>query len=58
MNAEQRAAECEAEGDMTGARYWRHVKDVVDAAPELGPEQLSRLRVLVQLADESNVTAA
>lgn len=47
MNAEELAAECEARGDMAGARYWQHVQAVVEEAPPLSPEQISRLRVLI-----------
>ncbi len=58
MNAEELAAECEARGDMAGARYWRHVQAVVDEAPPLSPEQVARLRVLVWSDAEPHTAAA
>lgn len=58
MNAEQLAAECEAHGDMAGARYWRHVEAVVSEAPPLSPEQVSRLQVLIWSDAEPHTEAA
>ncbi|MFI2202650.1 hypothetical protein ACH47Z_18095 [Streptomyces sp. NPDC020192] len=58
MNAEELAAECEARGDMAGARYWRHVEAVVNAAPPLCPEQVARLRVLIWSSDSEPASAA
>lgn len=58
MNAEELAAECEARGDMAGARYWQHVQAVVEEAPPLSPEQISRLRVLIWSDAEPHIEAA
>ncbi len=58
MNAEEMAAECDARGDMAGARYWRHVEHVVSQAPPLSPEQISRLQVLIWSDPEPHSAAA
>jgi hypothetical protein len=58
VNAEQMAAECEARGDTAGARYWRHVEAVVNEAPPLSPEQVSRLQVLIWSDVEPHTEAA
>ncbi|WP_169316749.1 hypothetical protein [Actinacidiphila oryziradicis] len=58
MNAEAKAAEAAARGDKTGEAYWLHVKKVVDQAPPLSNEQVSRLRVLIWSDAEPRATAA
>lgn len=58
MDAAQLAADCEARGDHAGARYWRHVEDVVGQAPELSSEQVARLRVLIWSDAEPHTEAA
>lgn len=55
MNARAKAAECAANGDTAGERYWNSVADTVDAAPPLSQSQISKLRVLLH---GSNATAA
>ena len=58
MNAQQLAAEAAARGDMAGEAYWLNVQRVVDQAPPLSPEQVSRLRVLLWSDDGTSRTAA
>lgn len=58
MNAALLAAECEDRGDMAGARYWRHVDDVVNQAPALSPQQIAQLRVLIWSGTEPHAEAA
>ncbi|MFE7856014.1 hypothetical protein [Streptomyces sp. NPDC057403] len=58
MSAAERAAECEAQGDEAGARYWRQIEHLVDQAPPLVPEQMSRLRVLIPGPYEAQANAA
>lgn len=58
MYAEQRAAEAAERGDAAGQAYWLHVKNLVDQAPPLSPEQMARLRVLVSSDTEQRTAAA
>jgi hypothetical protein len=58
VNAEKLAAEAAARGDKAGERYWLHVAHVVDQAPPLSPEQISRLRVLIWSDTEPHTVAA
>lgn len=58
MNARQLAADAAARGDRAGEQYWLHVQAVVDQAPPLSPEQVSRLRVLIHSDAEPRTTAA
>lgn len=58
MDAAQLAAEAAARGDKAGEAYWLHVQKVVDQAPPLAPEQVSRLRVLIWSDAEPHTEAA
>lgn len=58
MDAAQLAAEAAARGDKAGERYWLHVAHVVDQAPPLSIEQVSRLRVLIHGDAEPHTAAA
>lgn len=58
MNAQQMAADAAARGDKAGERYWLGIQKVVDQAPPLSSEQISRLRVLIWSDAEPNTTAA
>lgn len=58
MGAEQLAVEAAARGDKAGEAYWLHIKEQVDQAPPLSPEQAARLRVLVSYDSETNPSAA
>lgn len=58
MDAAQLAAEAAARGDKAGERYWLHVAHVVDQAPPLSPEQVSRLQVLIWSDAEPHAEAA
>jgi hypothetical protein len=58
MDAAQLAADAAARGDKGGEAYWLHVLNVVDQAPPLSPEQVSRLRVLVWSDAEPHTEAA
>ncbi|MFJ9903947.1 hypothetical protein ACIRVK_13750 [Streptomyces sp. NPDC101152] len=58
MNAGDLAAEAAARGDKAGEAYWLHVQEVVDQAPPLSPEQISKLRVLIWSDSEPCATAA
>lgn len=58
MNALQLAAEAAARGDRAGEAYWLGVQRVVDQAPPLTPEQVSRLRVLIWSDTGTSRTAA
>ena len=58
MNAEQLAADAAARGDKAGEAYWLHVARVVDQAPPLSPEQVSRLRVLIWATEEPHAASA
>ncbi|MER6557240.1 GIY-YIG nuclease family protein [Streptomyces sp. NPDC001027] len=51
MTAEEKVSFFTELGLHTDARYWQHVVDVVSQAPPLGPEQVSRLRVLIWGSD-------
>lgn len=48
MYAAQKIAEALERGDERAAAYWQRIKDLVDQAPPLSPEQRDRLRVLLQ----------
>ncbi|MFF7884319.1 hypothetical protein ACH40F_29130 [Streptomyces sp. NPDC020794] len=58
MNAAKLAAEAAERGDVAGQRYWLHVEQVVNSAPPLSPEQVSKLRVLIWSDVEPSATAA
>ena len=58
MNAAKLADEAAERGDRAGEAYWRHVEQLVNAAPPLSPEQVSKLRVLLWSDSESHTTAA
>lgn len=58
MDAVQLAADAAARGDKAGEAYWLHVARVVDEAPPLSPEQVSRLRVLIWSDAEPHTEAA
>lgn len=58
MNAEERAAEAAARGDLAGERYWLGIARIVDEAPPLSPEQISKLRVLIWSDAEAPSKAA
>jgi hypothetical protein len=59
VNAAQLAADAAARGDKAQAAYWLHVQQVVDQAPPLSAEQVSKLRILIWSSDsEPRATAA
>lgn len=58
MNAADLAAEAAARGDKASEAYWLHVQAVVDQAPPLSPEQISKLRVLIWSDPQPHATAA
>lgn len=47
MTAEEKVDFFTEHGLDADARYWQHVIEVVNQAPPLGPEQISKLRVLL-----------
>lgn len=46
-HAEREIREVEARGDQAKAAFWRRIKARVDEAPELTPEQIAQLRILL-----------
>jgi hypothetical protein len=58
MDPAQLAAEAADRGDRAGEAYWLHVLKVVDQAPQLSAEQVSRLRVLIWSDAEPHTEAA